>query len=161
MYEAEAAHLRAVFLSELISIHHIGSTSVHGLKAKPIIDIMVVINDIATIHGFDAGMIALGYRPRGECLDSFGTPGRFYFSKNSEGVRTHQVHVMEEGHFDIERKLNFRDYLRAHSSQAEAYGFLKERLAAENTRGIVEYIEGKNAFVEGIIAESEGWKSPR
>lgn len=161
MYEAEADHLREVFLSELISIHHIGSTSVRGLKAKPIIDIMVVIKDIAKVHDFDAGIIALGYLSRGECLDAFGTAGRFYFSKDREGVRTHQVHVMEEGHFDIEQKLNFRDYLRAHPSQAEAYGFLKEKLVAENTRGIAEYIEGKNAFVEEVIAESKEWKSTR
>ena len=159
MYEEEARKLRRVFGAEFVSIHHIGSTAVPGLQAKPVIDTLVVIKDILRIHDFDSRMIALGYRPRGECLDAFGTPGRFYFSKDTDGIRTHQAHVMEEGHFDIEQKLNFRDYLRAHPDEAETYGTLKERLTAENTQGIAEYIEGKDGFVKAIIAKATAWKN--
>ena len=154
-YQAEAAQLRKVFGEDLLSIHHIGSTSIPNIKAKPIIDVLIVVKDIARIHQFDEGMIALGYRSRGECLDAFGTPGRFYFSKNVDGIRTHQGHVMQQGHFDIEAKLNFRDYLRVHPVEARAYSDLKEKLAEENTRGIAEYIEGKDTFVKGIIAKAK------
>jgi GrpB-like predicted nucleotidyltransferase (UPF0157 family) len=159
MYEEEARKLRRVFGAELVSIHHIGSTAVPGLQAKPVIDTLVVIKDILRIHDFDSRMIAVGYRPRGECLDAFGTPGRFYFSKDTDGIRTHQAHVMEKGHFDIKRKLDFRDYLRAHPDEAETYGTLKERLAAENTQGVAEYIEGKDGFVKAIIAKAKAWKN--
>jgi GrpB-like predicted nucleotidyltransferase (UPF0157 family) len=157
LYEAEAALLRHVFGPDLVAIDHIGSTAVPGLPAKPIIDILVVIRDIGRIEDFEAGMIDLGYRPRGECLDAFGTPGRFYFSKDTAGVRTHQVHVMQSGHFDIRQKLVLRDYLRAHKHEAEAYGQMKMQLADGNTRGIVEYIEGKDAYVKALIRRAEAW----
>ena len=160
LYEAEAARLSGVFGADLVSIHHIGSTAVPGLSAKPIIDILVVVRDICTIAGFNPGMVALGYRPRGECLDAFGTPGRFYFSQDIGGVRTHQVHVMQSGHFDIRQKLVLRDYLRACPEEVDAYGRLKMRLAGQNTRGIVEYIEGKDAFVQGLIGRAEAWAGP-
>src|ERR1700730_1274576 len=79
--------------------NHIGSTAIRGIKAKPIIDILVVIKHIKTIETFNAPMQQLGYGPRGECLDNPipGTPGRFYFSKDTDWVRTHQVHVCQEG----------------------------------------------------------------
>ncbi len=69
-YEEEARHLREVFGADLVSLHHVGSTAVPGIRAKPIIDIVIVLVDISRIHGFDGAMVALGYRPRGECLSS-------------------------------------------------------------------------------------------
>jgi len=131
-----------------------------GIKAKPIIDILVVIKHIKTIETFNAPMQQLGYQPRGECLDNPipGTPGRFYFSRDTDGVRTHQVHVCQEGHPDIEDKLAFRDYLRAHRKEAQAYSRLKERLAAEHPHDIVGYIQGKDAFVQDIIAQAQAWR---
>lgn len=157
VYEAEACRLREVFGPDLVAIHHIGSTAVPGLAAKPIIDILVVVRDIRRIHLFDAGMAGLGYRVRGECLDALGSPGRFYYSRDADGVRTHQVHAMQQGHFEIRQKLLLRDYLRACPAEAAAYGQLKVELAAANTRGIVEYIEGKDAFVKALIGRAEAW----
>jgi GrpB-like predicted nucleotidyltransferase (UPF0157 family) len=158
LYEAEAARLREVFGQEATAIHHIGSTAVPDLPAKPVIDIMVVIRDIRSIANFDPGMIGLGYRVRGECLDDLGTPGRFYYSKDIDGVRTHQAHVMQIGHREIAEKLAFRDYLRAHPHEAAAYANLKRRLAATNTQGIVEYIQGKDAFVKALTQRAMAWR---
>ena len=159
-FEQEAANLAVIFGTQLVAIHHIGSTAIPGIKAKPIIDILVVIKNIEMIETFNAPMQHLGYRPRGECLDNTipGTPGRFYFSKDTDGVRTHQVHVCQEGHADIEDKLVFRDYLRAHCEEAHAYSRLKERIAAEHRHDIVEYIQGKDAFVQGMIAKAHAWR---
>ena len=157
LYEAEGARLRAVFGPDLVAIHHIGSTAVPGLLAKPIIDIMVVIRDIRRIGQFDAGMNGLGYRVRGECLEAFGTPGRFYFSKDTNGIRTYQAHVMEAGHPETREKLAFRDYLRAHPHEAAAYGDLKRRLVGTNTQGIAEYIRGKDGFVKTLIQRAAAW----
>ena len=154
MFEEEASRLASVWGDQCIAIHHIGSTSVPNLKAKPIIDSMIVIKDDLKVHDFDDGMISLGYRCRGECLDAGGTPGRFYYSKDTNGIRTHQAHVMQEGHFDIEQKLNFRDYLRAHPDVAKEYAELKTRLIEQNRKGIVEYIEGKDKFVKDCIAKA-------
>jgi GrpB-like predicted nucleotidyltransferase (UPF0157 family) len=159
LFEKEAAHLAVIFGTQLVAVHHIGSTAIAGIKAKPIIDILVVIKHIKTIETFNAPMQQLGYRPRGECLDNPipGTPGRFYFSKDAD-VRTHQVHVCQEGHEDIEDKLAFRDYLRAHREEAEEYSRLKEHLAAEHRHDSVGYIQGKDAFVRGIIAKALIWR---
>lgn len=156
-YEAEARRLREVFGEDLLAVHHIGSTAVPGLAAKPIIDILVTVRDIRRIRLFDEGMAGLGYRVRGECLDSLGSPGRFYYSRDADGVRTHQVHAMQEGHFEIRQKRLLCDYLRACPAEAAAYGQLKMELAAANTRGIVEYIEGKDAFVKALIGRAEAW----
>jgi GrpB-like predicted nucleotidyltransferase (UPF0157 family) len=73
-------------------------------------------------------------------------------------VRTHQAHVCQEGHAEIEDKLAFRDYLRAHREEAQAYSRLKERLAAEHRHDIVGYIQGKDAFVQGIITQAQVWR---
>lgn len=161
-FEQEAAHLAVIFGTQLVAIHHIGSTAIPGIKAKPIIDILVIVKRIEMIETFNVPMQQLGYRPRGECLDNPipGTPGRFYFSKDSDGVRTHQVHVCQEGHAEIEDKLIFRDYLRAHREEAQAYSRLKECLAAEHRHDIVRYIQGKDAFVHGMIAKAKASRRP-
>jgi GrpB-like predicted nucleotidyltransferase (UPF0157 family) len=158
-YEVEAQKLEKIFGSALIAIHHIGSTAIPGVKAKPIIDSLIVIKDIRKVAEFDQGMIQLGYRPRGECLENLGTLGRFYYSKNTDGVRTHQAHVCEIGHHEIEEKLNFRDFLRVHPAEAETYSALKEKLAQENTGGIVEYIKGKDGFIKQIAGRARMWRA--
>ena len=132
-FEKEAAILNAVFGRRIVEVHHIGSTAVPGLDAKPIIDILVVLDDTDDINSFNCAMQDVGYRVRGECLDASipGTPGRFYFTKDTNGVRSHHVHVCAKGHSEIFDKLAFRDYLRAHSSKAAAYGELKRRIATQ------------------------------
>ena len=159
-FDKEAALLSVIFGTQLLAIHHIGSTSIPGIKAKPIIDILVIIKDIESIEMFNDPMRELGYRPRGECLNNPipGTPGRFYFSKDTDEARSHQVHVCQEGHADIQDKLIFRDYLRLHREEAQTYGMMKERLAAEYRCDIVGYIQGKDAFVQDTIARAYFWR---
>ena len=118
----EAGELLKLFGDSTIAIHHIGSTSVPRLMAKPVIDILIVLRETETIDRFSAPMQALGYKVRGECLDAEipGTPGRFYFSKDDcEKRRTHHVHAYAAGHPEIADKLVFRDYLRVHPQRAE------------------------------------------
>jgi GrpB-like predicted nucleotidyltransferase (UPF0157 family) len=155
----EAASLRAVFGDRAMAIYHIGSTAVPGLDAKPIIDILVVLEETGSIQSFDAAMEALGYRVRGECLDAIipGTPGRFYFTKDTAGVRTHHVHACAHGHSEILDKLAFRDYLRAHPADAAAYGQLKQRLALAHRHDNVGYMQGKDAFVKATLADARRW----
>jgi GrpB-like predicted nucleotidyltransferase (UPF0157 family) len=153
-FEQEATALAGVFGRRLLRIHHIGSTSISGLCAKPIIDILIVLDQTATINSFNAAMETLGYRPRGECLDATvpGTPGRFYFTKDQDGTRTHQVHVCADAHPEIVDKLAFRDYLRTHPVEAAAYGELKQRLALAHRDDNIGYMLGKDAFVKSLLA---------
>ena len=92
-FEREAALPAGIFGEDMVAIYHIGSTSVPGLQAKPIIDIMPLVREIALADRHDAAMIEAGYEPRGEN----GIPGRRYYSKGGDVERTHHVHVFEAG----------------------------------------------------------------
>jgi len=158
-FENEAAVLNAVFGERVVEVHHIGSTAVPGLDAKPIIDILVVLDNTDDINSFDRAMEDAGYRVRGECLDATipGTPGRFYFTKETNGVRSHHVHVYAKGHWEILDKLAFRDYLRSHNDKASAYGELKRRIAAEYRFDNIGYMRAKDGFVKSTLLEARHW----
>jgi GrpB-like predicted nucleotidyltransferase (UPF0157 family) len=156
VFEMEAAMLARIFGQRLADIQHIGSTAVPGPAAKPIIDILIVLDHTDDIESFNSSMEALGYRVRGECLDAPvpGTPGRFYFSKDTNGVRSHHVHICAKGHREILDKLAFRDYLRANESVALAYADLKRRLSVDHQFG---YMRGKNDFVKAVLVDARRW----
>lgn len=158
LYQVEASALSELFSDELLAVHHVGSTSIPGIVAKPEIDIFVVLRSVDGIHAFDDGMEALGYRVRGEGPEG----GRFYYSKNVDGKRTHKVHAAAAGHPTLCETLLFRDYLRRNSERAEAYGRLKLKLEAENSGGMAEYLEGKGPFIQETIrmARAEGYEPP-
>ncbi len=137
-FEEESLKLYEIFGAEIIELHHIGSTSVSGLQAKPIIDMMPVVKDIHRIDGFNAAMIAIGYEPKGEN----GMAGRRYFQKGGDN-RTHHVHMYALDHSEIKRHLAFRDYLRSHPDVAQKYGNLKEKFAQRFPYDIESYIKGK------------------
>ena len=152
IFEVEANRLREVFGEELIAVHHIGSTSVPGLKAKPIIDIMPVVRDIKVVDEFNDKMMGLAYEPVGEC----GIPGRRYFRKGEE-VRTHQIHIFQINSRDIERHLAFRDFLRQHAYEAKKYGELKVKLADHFPNDIEAYMDGKDDFIKNLEQTAIKW----
>lgn len=147
-YEKEVAVLTAVFQPILLAIHHIGSTAVPGILAKPIIDILVEVSDIGQVDGYNQTMVALGYIAKGEN----GIPGRRYFRKGSDTHHTHHVHVYQTGHPDITRQLNFRDYLVAHPEMAQAYSALKAQLAQQYRDKPAQYTHAKTNFVQHVVA---------
>lgn len=151
-FETESKRLQVIFGSEVTDIHHIGSTSIYGLAAKPIIDMMPIVKDISQIDRFNAEMARVGYEAKGEN----GIPGRRYFQKGGN-ERTHHVHIYEEGSQDIERHLAFRDFLRSHPSIAKQYGELKEELARQFPDDIQAYIEGKAGFASEIERQAVRW----
>jgi GrpB-like predicted nucleotidyltransferase (UPF0157 family) len=155
-FEQEGARLRSVF-GEKARIHHIGSTSVVGLSAKPVIDILVEVPDIRRVDRLNGQMEALGYEPRGE----FGLPGRRYFSREAEGERTHHVHVFKADTAEARRHLAFRNYLRTHPAAAEEYGRLKSQLALRYPEDIQGYMDGKNDFVKEVEAQALAWDLDR
>ena len=153
MFEAEAPKIAEALGDNLLSIHHIGSTSVPGLKAKPIIDILPVVRDIAAVDQHTPQMEALGYEGLGE----FGLPGRRYFRKG-DLVRTHHVHVHAlDSDQEIERHIAVRDYLRAHPDAAREYGELKAQLAKQFPDDRFAYMDGKDAFVKALERDALSW----
>lgn len=151
-FEVEAQKLKRVFKDKMIVIFHIGSTSVPGLKAKPIIDILPVVKDITEVDDYLIEMNALGYEARGEN----GIRGRRYFQKGHDN-RTHHLHFFAKDSKEIIRHLAFRDYLRTHPLEAGKYGALKESLAIKHSTDIHAYIEGKNAYVKKVEQKALAW----
>ncbi|WP_029328977.1 GrpB family protein [Lentibacillus jeotgali] len=156
LFDIEAGKLQRIFSDEIIDIHHIGSTSVEGLYAKPVIDMMPVVRDINRIDQFDLGMETIGYEAKGE----FGITGRRFFQKGGN-ERTHHIHIFEAGNHHIERHLAFRDYLREHPDKAVSYSRLKLELAACFPDDIDAYIDGKNRFVLETERKALAWYQKR
>lgn len=152
-YETEAATLTPIFGDNLIAIHHIGSTAVPGLQAKPIIDMMPIVWDIEQVDSLSDAMAEQGYIHKGE----HGIPGRRYFRKGSDLYHTHHIHVYEQDSPEIAQHLLFRDYLCAHPQKADAYDQLKTTLAQKYTDDTVAYTSAKSDFVQTMIQEAFVW----
>lgn len=117
LFIKEKNELERIFGDLICSIHHVGSTAIKTSRAKSEIDILIAVNDDTVLPEYDKQMINLGYRPRGECLDQGGIPGKYYYSKDADNVRTHKVHICRKGHKEIMRMLLFVKYLNEHSNQ--------------------------------------------
>lgn len=151
-FEEEAVNLREIFGSEIIRIHHIGSTSVPELMAKPIIDVMLVVKDIYRVDEYNEKLICRGYETKGEN----GIPGRRYFTKGGY-KRTHHIHIYALGDSQVQRHLAFRDYLRTHPNVAKKYGDLKAELAIRFPNDISSYINGKEELGLEIDKKATEW----
>jgi GrpB-like predicted nucleotidyltransferase (UPF0157 family) len=152
MYDEESHKISSLLSSEIVSIHHIGSTAIPGIFAKPVIDILVVVEDIDKIDNYNPQMASTGYIPRGE----YGIPGRRFFIKPSQDFRSHHVHIYQTGNPEIEPHFKFRDYMLAHPDDARIYSELKKDLAFKYTYDIDAYVDGKKEYIEGINAKLMG-----
>jgi GrpB-like predicted nucleotidyltransferase (UPF0157 family) len=153
LYVNEKRKLKAIFGDNLNSIHHIGSTAIRNTKAKPEIDILMVVKDDSSLSKYNQLIEELGYTVRGECLDAGGTKGRFYYSKDEDKRRTHKLHVCKIGHAEILPKLLFVKYLNDHEDEAIEYADLKTRLSKEYNYGksIEKYLAGKTDFILNVL----------
>ncbi|ASN05408.1 GrpB family protein [Virgibacillus necropolis] len=150
MFEKEADKLRTIFGEQVVVIHHIGSTSVPGLKAKPVIDIMPVVKEINVVDKYINSMENIGYEPKGEN----GIPERRYFQKGGDN-RTHHVHIYQLGNYEIKRHLAFRDYLRTHPESKKRHGELKQKLAQQFPHDIESYIAVRKILLLKLNGEQQ------
>jgi GrpB-like predicted nucleotidyltransferase (UPF0157 family) len=154
-FEAEAGRVAAALGENAAAVHHIGSTAIPNIYAKPVIDMLVEVGDITGLDGQSSAMESLGYEVMGE----FGIPGRRYFRKETpEGIRTHQIHAFEAGSAEAERHLAFRDYMIAHPGEALMYSELKRKLAEEHPQSIDGYMDGKDAFIKEMDRRAARWR---
>ena len=157
-FSAEAQRIRRALGKIVVRLHHIGSTAIPGLSAKPIIDLLLEVEEVAELDDRSADLQALGYEVMGE----FGIPGRRYFRKNNaSGVRTHQLHAFKADAAQVERHLAFRDYLIAHPAEAGLYSELKQKLAQTHPGDIEAYMDGKDPFIKEHQARAIAWRSSR
>ena len=135
---------------KVISIEHVGSTSVEGLSAKPIIDIDVVISDAKAFAEVKAAMERIGYNYEGD----LGIPGREAFKyEGKEHLRKHHLYVCTKDAAELKRHISFRDYLRTHPEAVREYSRIKEEGAKLYPDDIDSYIEYKSPFIDGIYKE--------
>jgi GrpB-like predicted nucleotidyltransferase (UPF0157 family) len=154
MFEEEAKRLKTVLDSSLIvGFEHFGSTSIPGLSAKPIIDILIAVRSLAAAKAtFVDSLRKLDYvywadNPKKD---------RMFFVKGMPpfgSKRSHHVHVTEP-HGEMWQRLAFRDHLRAHPEEAEIYEQLKRRLAAEHQADREAYTDAKSSYVESVIRKA-------
>ncbi|WP_138825964.1 GrpB family protein [Bacillus altitudinis] len=144
-YEKEKRQIIADIGPYTINVHHIGSTAVKGLSAKPIIDIAIEIE-----HFFDGekcvkALEALGYSYKGTDV----LPERHYFNKGEP--RTHQIHMYQRHNKYLLEQLNFRDYLRNNEQARSEYQQLKLKLSRLHGNDKHKYTHEKTAFIKSIL----------
>ena len=154
-FALEADKVKKALGKNCITVHHIGSTAVSDLLAKPVIDMMPIVKDITAVDRSYAALQHLGYDAKGEA----GILFRRYFPKGKDH-RTHHLHVFEQDNPEIERHLRFKHWLRDHPSDRQAYGDLKQRLVQQHPHDIYAYTSGKDSFM-AHIAEKTDWQGKR
>ncbi|MDH1511688.1 GrpB family protein [Pseudomonas mosselii] len=147
-YEADKMLLVSAFGDELIAMHHVGSTAVPQLAAKPEIDVLIEVSEHCNAAARDEVLLSLGY-VRGSDLSE----GHHFYRRNIGEVRTHKVHICRCGHPSIIQMLTFRELLRNDTSLRQRYQDLKIELEATNTGGMAEYLEKKGPFIITALLE--------
>ena len=145
LFIEEAATIRATIGEISALIEHVGSTSIGGIAAKPIIDIAVGVEKLVDGEKCVVPLENIGYEYRGE----HGIAGRFYFVKGEP--RTHHLHLVEKDSDFWRSHLLFRDYLRAHPAVAKEYEKLKLELARKYANDRDAYLYGKTDFIENVL----------
>lgn len=153
VFEEIKEQLKKVFLGIKIEFSHIGSTSIPGCSAKPIVDILGTTPDVLEIDAFNQAMSSIGFKAFGE----YGMKQRRFFQKR-EGFPVN-LHIFEETDPEVKRHLRFCDYLKSHPEKIEEYSLLKQRLAKQFPHDIQQYILGKEKFIKGIDI-SAAWHFP-
>ncbi len=154
LFDVEKERLVDILSQWPIHVEHIGSTSVSGLAAKPVIDIMMGIRTLDDVNEeFKAKLAKLGYSYVPEYESTM--PERRYFRKNdAHNIRTHQLHIVQKDSSFWDAHLQFRNYLRAHPHIASEYEALKRKLAQQYT-DTVEYALAKSEFVKHVLAGAQ------
>ena len=141
--KAALARVELLTLEPFEAIEHIGSTSVPGLAAKPVIDLMAAA-DLDAVAAREQDLAELGYQR----FDT-GMPDRLFYVRDENGQRAYQLHVVPSATWETRNERLLRDHLRAHPEDARRYGELKQRLAAEHIDGL-EYTKGKTELIQEL-----------
>ena len=155
-FQAEADLIAGALGDIVVALHHIGSTAIPGIFAKPIIDVLLEVADLERLGRRSRALEGLGY----EALGEYGIVGRRYFRKNNlSGVRTHHIHAFRSNNVEIERYLAFRDYMIEHPEEARRYGELKRELATQHSEDIEAYMDGKDAYIKEQLSIAVAWRT--
>lgn len=149
-FENIKAELTDALKDLALSIEHVGSTSVEGLSAKPIIDIDIVIEDRNKLNDVILALNKIGYTHEGDQ----GIPGREAFKyQGKEHLRKHHLYVCDQNASELKRHIGLRDYLKSHPDLMLEYGRIKVEGAIKYPYDIEGYIAYKSDFINRIYEE--------
>jgi GrpB-like predicted nucleotidyltransferase (UPF0157 family) len=149
----ELARVAQALGEAAVRLEHVGSTSVPGLGAKPIIDMQVSVVDIDRMDDYVGPLEGLGYL----FAPDPAFPDYHYFAKPHTRPRTHHLHVCQHASDQERRHLAVRDYLRAHPEEAARYEALKRELVSRHPNDRLAYVAGKDAFMLDLEARAVAW----
>lgn len=149
-FEKQKAVLTRIFKEDLVDIQHVGSTAIPGLKAKPIVDIAVAVNNLEDVLKYVDELAKEGYEFRGNA----GVEGRYFFAKGDSENRTHYLHTEQINSSNWETHIFFRDYLIEHPELIKEYEDLKVELAKKYPDERPKYTAGKNEFITGVLEKA-------
>ncbi|WP_174818594.1 GrpB family protein [Paenibacillus kobensis] len=155
-YKREEGLIKGVLAETAIAIEHIGSTSVPGLGAKPIIDTMAGVRHLDAADRFIEPLSQLGY----EHVYHADFPNRRFFRKGQWRAGTHHLHIYTYGSEEWNNQLLFRDYLIAHPDVREQYNQLKLALADAHRNDRTSYTNAKHPFITDVIRRAQAEKAP-
>ena len=161
LYNDEKEKIVGLIGSNILGIEHVGSTSIPGLKAKPIIDIAVAVDSLDNVieNKISVGeekvsikdiLVNNGYNFR----DDGGVKGEYLFSLGDENLRTHYIHVVPKTGKRWNDYMDFKDYLLVHPNKVEEYKNLKEELATKYADDRKMYTSSKNDFITNVLEEA-------
>ncbi len=154
LFATMAANLRAALGDIALRIDHIGSTSIPGLAAKPIIDIQISVADLEPVEPYRRKIEACGYRWKSENPELT----KRYFRELPGARRTH-IHTRRAGSWNEQWALLFRDYMRTHTDEHEGYASLKRSLAEKFPYDMAAYTDAKGDLLWQIIRRADEWAS--
>ncbi len=146
-YEKEKELLEGVLGNKILEIHHIGSTSIPGLKAKPVIDILIVLRSLDEIGEIEELLKPYDYENRGPQ----GVEDRFFFAKGPEDARSHYIHFTYPKSNTYYNQVYFKKYLLEHPDYIKKYCDLKTDLASRYVNERPLYTKGKNDFIKNVV----------
>lgn len=146
-FQNEKKILSNIFGDALLSVEHIGSTSVPGLSAKPILDILVTVNTLKILSVFRSALMLAGYKT----LGSYVMPNSELFVKEECGVRKINLHVFPNSHPHVKEMLLIRDYFRSHPQAVKEYAELKRLLVAKYPNDYSSYRREKDLWMKNFL----------
>lgn len=153
-YGIAAGEITGLLGPACVRIHHIGSTSIADIVAKPIIDILLETPDLEKLDEQAGKLVAAGFEARGE----YGITGRRYFTKEAQSHRPAvHLHCFEMDTHEVGKHLAFRDYLRFHPDIAAQYGQIKLELSDADGVLVPDYQDRKHPFVDRVTKEALAW----
>jgi GrpB-like predicted nucleotidyltransferase (UPF0157 family) len=152
LFESEKCVLHALLQDYILDIQHVGSTAIDGIKAKPIIDIAVLIPDENDFNTIVEILENNGYEYKG---DAGSSGGELIVKCSAPDVRTHHIHFVRQQDLQWKNYLYFRDVLNTNPALAIAYNELKEELEKKFMHNRQEYTRAKNEFISRVLDKDE------